>query len=80
MSAPNQPWIVNPFLLCPAFKNNPQYAARAQVTAEPDYFRASYRLRSYVEGNSMWSNPGSPKFSEFLGIWWLQVGRQLVET
>ena len=63
MSAPNQPWIVNPFLLCPAFKNNPQYAARAQVTAEPDYFRASYRLRSYVEGNSMWSNPGSPKFS-----------------
>jgi len=63
MSAANQPWIFNPFLLCPAFKNNPQYASRAQVAAEPDYFRASYRLRSYVEGGIMWSNPGSPKFS-----------------
>ena len=63
MAAPNQPWIVNPFLLCPGFKNNPQYAARAQVAAEPDDFRASYRLRIYVEGNAMWSNPGSPKLT-----------------
>ena len=63
MTAPNQPWIVNPFLLCPGFKNNPQYAARAQVAAEPDYFRAPYRLRGFVEGNTMWSNPGGAKFS-----------------
>ena len=63
MTAPNQPWTVNPFLLCPGFKNNPQYAARAQVATEPDYFRASYRLRGFVDGNSMWSNPGGTKFS-----------------
>ena len=63
MSAPNQPWTVNPLMLCPAFRNNPQYASRAKVAAETDYFRASYRLRRYVEGNPMWSNPGSPKLS-----------------
>jgi prepilin-type N-terminal cleavage/methylation domain-containing protein len=63
MSAPNEPWTVNPVMLCPAFRNNPQYASRAKAAAEPDNFRASYRLRRYVEGSAMWSNPGSPKLS-----------------
>ena len=63
MSAPNEPWTVNSIMLCPAYRNNPQYASRAKVSEEADYFRASYRLRRYVEGSTMWSNPGSPKLT-----------------
>ena len=61
MSAPYQNWTVSPVVLCPAFKNNPQYVSRASVAAEPDYLRSAYRLRKYVEGDTLWGYPDSPK-------------------
>jgi len=63
MSMPYQPWTLSPVMVCPAFKNGPQYLSRAPVAAEPDYFRITYRLRQYVGGSPMWSNPGSPRLA-----------------
>jgi prepilin-type N-terminal cleavage/methylation domain-containing protein/prepilin-type processing-associated H-X9-DG protein len=53
--APHSAWTFSPTLLCPAFANNPQYAARASDPAAVDYLRASYRLRKYVEGSTIWT-------------------------
>ncbi len=61
LKTPYSGWTVSPVGMCPAFINNPQYIARAPDPVEPDYQRTTYRLRSYVEGKTMWSNPGSPK-------------------
>ncbi len=65
--APYQGWTVSPVAVCPGFNKNPQYALRAVDPVEPDYARACYRLRAYVEGKPMWVYGGtaaqSPKFS-----------------
>ena len=63
LSAPYSGWVVSPVSICPAFVNNPQYTSRSPDPVEPDYQRACYRLRSYVEGKTMWNNPLSPKLS-----------------
>ena len=66
LNAPYQGWTVSPVAICPAFLKNPQYSLRAVDPVEPDYARACYRLRSYVEGNTMWSypTPASPKMTQ----------------
>lgn len=56
-------WTVSPVLICPAFEKNPQYLSRSIDQAEPDYARACYRLRAYVEGKTMWDSSKSPKWS-----------------
>jgi prepilin-type N-terminal cleavage/methylation domain-containing protein len=73
LAAQNQTWTVCPVALCPAFRNNPQYA---KVTlpdpTDPDFQRASYRLRAYCEGKQMWNysisggTQSSPKLSNIL--------------
>ena len=66
LNAPYSGWTVSPVAVCPAFAKNPQYVLRAVDPVEPDYARACYRLRSYVEGKTMWSypTPASPKLSQ----------------
>ena len=59
LNAPYTGWTVSPVAMCPAFIKNPQYIQRAPDPVEPDYQRATYRLRSYVEGQTMWSLPGA---------------------
>ncbi len=68
LNAPYSGWTVSPVLTCPAFNKNPQYVSRSPDPVEPDYQRATYRLRAYVEGKTMWSypNPSSPKLSSVL--------------
>ena len=68
LSAQNQTWTVCPVAMCPAFKNNPQYTSvTLPDPTDPDFQRAAYRLRSFVEGKTMWSTGGtvaqSPKLS-----------------
>ena len=72
LTANNQSWTVCPVALCPAFHNNPQYTAvTLPDPSDPDFQRASYRLRAYVEGKTMWdystsSRTASPKLSNIL--------------
>lgn len=70
MVAPYTGWELSPVAICPSYKNNAQYAARSTDIIEPDYSRASYRLRAYVEGKTMWSFGGavaqSPKLANVL--------------
>ena len=47
-------------MVCPAFKRNSQYVARAVVASDPDQNRRMYRLRAYLEGATLWSYP-TPK-------------------
>ena len=63
LNAPYQGWTVSPVAICPAFIKNSQYVARSPDPVEPDYQRANYRLRSYVEGKTMWDSAKSPKWS-----------------
>ena len=65
LNAPYSGWTVSPVGMCPAFIRNFEYVSRAPDPVEPDYQRATYRLRSYVEGKTMWSylTPVSPKLS-----------------
>ena len=65
LNAPYSGWTVSPVLTCPAFNKNPQYIPRSPDPVEPDYQRATYRLRAYVEGKTMWSypTPASPKLT-----------------
>ena len=63
LNAPYSGWTVSPIAVCPAFARNPQYVSRSVDQAEPDYARACYRLRSYVEGKTMWDATKSPKWS-----------------
>jgi prepilin-type N-terminal cleavage/methylation domain-containing protein len=66
LKAPYQNWTVSPVLVCPAYEKSSQYAARAVDSAEPDYARACYRLRAYVEGRTMWNYSSSPKWSSVM--------------
>jgi prepilin-type N-terminal cleavage/methylation domain-containing protein/prepilin-type processing-associated H-X9-DG protein len=63
MNAPYQNYVICPLALCPAFKNNPQYASGVTDPNVPDYQRSSYRLRKNVEGQALWSNIPRSKFS-----------------
>lgn len=56
-------WSLSPVVICPAFKNNALYVSRAPDITEPDYLRSTYRLREYVEGNTLWNFSGSPKLT-----------------
>ncbi len=47
-------------LTCPAFIRNPQYAARPVVANDINQQRRMYRLRAYVEGDTLWTS-SSPK-------------------
>jgi len=63
LNAPYSGWTVSPVAVCPAFARNPQYVSRSVDQVEPDYARACYRLRNYVEGKTMWDSTKSPKWS-----------------
>jgi len=41
-------------MVCPSFIRNPQYAARAPQANDVNNQRRMYRLRRYVEGDSLW--------------------------
>ncbi len=56
-------WSLSPVMICPAFKNNRLYATRAPDTTEVDYLRSTYRLRRYVEGNTLWNFNSSPRLA-----------------
>jgi prepilin-type N-terminal cleavage/methylation domain-containing protein/prepilin-type processing-associated H-X9-DG protein len=47
-------------LTCPGFTRNPQYASRGVVAGDVNQLRRMYRLRSYVEGDTLWAY-SSPK-------------------
>ena len=63
MAAPYTAWEVSPVAICPGFKRTSQYIPRAPDQNEPDYQRACYRLRAYVEGKTMWDSTKSPKLA-----------------
>ena len=50
-------------MVCPAFVRNPQYASRAPSTTDINDQRRMYRLRKYVEGQTLWYY-GAPKFGQ----------------
>ncbi len=63
LKVPYNGWTISPTFMCPAFIHNGQYVSRSPDPVEPDYQRATYRLRSYVEGATMWTYPTSPKLT-----------------
>jgi prepilin-type N-terminal cleavage/methylation domain-containing protein/prepilin-type processing-associated H-X9-DG protein len=71
LTAQNQTWTLCPLAMCPAFKNSAQYASvTLPDPTDPDFQRAAYRLRGYVEGKPMWVTGGtgtqSPKLTGIL--------------
>ncbi len=50
-------------MICPAFARNPQYISRAPTPSDVNDQRRMYRLREYVEGQTLW-NFGGPKFGQ----------------
>jgi prepilin-type N-terminal cleavage/methylation domain-containing protein/prepilin-type processing-associated H-X9-DG protein len=52
-------WLMNQVAICPSYRANSQYTARASDPAEPDYTRACYRLRKHVEGDTLFLGNGS---------------------
>jgi prepilin-type processing-associated H-X9-DG protein len=47
-------------MICPAFVKNPTYVERAVTSRDPDDQRRMYRLRRYIEGQTLWTYT-SPK-------------------
>jgi prepilin-type N-terminal cleavage/methylation domain-containing protein/prepilin-type processing-associated H-X9-DG protein len=47
-------------MICPAFVRNSSYTERAVTSRDPDDQRRMYRLRRYVEGQTLWAHT-SPK-------------------
>jgi len=67
------PTLVNDYieckvLECPAFMRNPQYAdsARVPIATDANAARQMYRLRQYVEGQSLWWYGKSPKVANII--------------
>ena len=63
LSAPYSGWEVSPVAICPGFKRTSQYIPRAPDQNEPDYQRACYQVRAYVEGKTMWDPTKSQKLA-----------------
>ena len=63
MVAPYTGWEISPVAICPAFKKTSQYILRAPDQNEPDYQRACYRVRAFVEGKTLWDSNKSPKLA-----------------
>lgn len=65
ISAANSSWTVCPTAICPAFHNNPEFTkfnSTLQDPTDPEFARAAYCLRQYVEGKTMWGLK-APKLS-----------------
>jgi len=50
-------------MVCPSFAQNPQYNSRAPLTTDVNDQRRMYRLREYVEGQTLWYY-GGPKLTQ----------------
>jgi prepilin-type N-terminal cleavage/methylation domain-containing protein/prepilin-type processing-associated H-X9-DG protein len=48
-------------LTCPGFIRNSQYASRPVVAGDINQQRRMYRIRAYVEGDTLWRYDNSPK-------------------
>jgi prepilin-type N-terminal cleavage/methylation domain-containing protein/prepilin-type processing-associated H-X9-DG protein len=62
LTMPKYPtWSLSPVMICPAFQRNSKYVSLAPDATEPDYSRVAYRLRAYVEGDTLWTYSTSIK-------------------
>jgi prepilin-type N-terminal cleavage/methylation domain-containing protein/prepilin-type processing-associated H-X9-DG protein len=61
----NQNTSESKVMVCPGFVRNPQYAARAPDTTDVNQLRRMYRLRAFVEGDTLWWY-GGPKQGSIL--------------